>query len=126
MVTRAIGVRAIRAGLAGAVGGFEEAWVARRAAGLHARGGQLHSPLEILGTNFRLGPFVHELRLQKWIKNGSACAQLTTSLGKLTEDGEILGYSESSTRVSVFVLVIDVSLAPSPEPGTWLCSVNAC
>lgn len=63
--TRTIGVRAIRAGLACAVAGFEEAWVAGWAAGLHARGWQLHCPLEILTADFWLGPFVHELRLQK-------------------------------------------------------------
>lgn len=64
-VTGAVGVRAVRAGLAAAVVGLEEAWVAGRAAGLDARGGQLHGPLEILTTDFRLGPFVHELGLQK-------------------------------------------------------------
>lgn len=41
-VTGAVGVRAVRAGFAGAVVGFEEAWVAGRALGLHTRGGQLH------------------------------------------------------------------------------------
>lgn len=56
-VTGAIGVRAVRAGFAGAVVGFEEAWVAGQAAGLHTGGGQRHCPLEILGTDFRLGPF---------------------------------------------------------------------
>lgn len=86
-VTRAVGVRAIRAGLAGAVVGFEKAWVAGWAAGLHTRGGQLHSPLEILTTDFRLGPFVHELCLQKWIKNGSACVGFNTSLGIHPESG---------------------------------------
>lgn len=83
-VTGAIGVRAVGAGLAGAVVGFEETWVAGRAAGLHARGRQPHRPLEILTTDFRLRPFVHELCLQKWIENGSACAGFGTSFGKFT------------------------------------------
>lgn len=71
-VTRAVGVRAVRAGLTAAVVGFEEARVAGRAVGLHPGGGQLHGPLEILSTDLRLGPFVHELGLQKRMKNGSA------------------------------------------------------
>lgn len=64
-VTGAVGVRAIRTGLAGATVALEEAWVAGWAARLHARGGQLHCALQILTADFRLGPFVHELRLQK-------------------------------------------------------------
>lgn len=84
VITGAVGVGAIRAGLAGAVGGFEEAWVAGRAARLHARGGQLHRPLQVLAADFRLGPLVHELRLQRRVKNGSARAGFSTSLGKGT------------------------------------------
>lgn len=63
--TRAVGVSAIRAGLAGAVAGFEEAWVAGWAASLHTRFRKLHCPLSVLVTDFWLGPFVHELCLQK-------------------------------------------------------------
>lgn len=71
-VTRAIGVGAVGTGLAGAVVGFEEAWVAGWASGLHPRGGQLHCSLQVLTTDFWHGPFVHELCLQKWMKPDSA------------------------------------------------------
>lgn len=72
-VTGAVGVGAIRAGLAGAAVGLEEAWVAGWAVGLHTRGGQLHRPLQVLTADFRLGPLVHELRLQKQGPTQPAC-----------------------------------------------------
>ena len=76
-VTGAIGIGAIRAGLAGAAAvGLEETRVAGWAAGLHARGGQLHCPLQILTADFRLGPFVHELCLQKQSMTQPACVGL--------------------------------------------------
>lgn len=123
-VTGAIGIRAIRAGLAGAAVGLEETRVAGWAAGLHARGRQLHCPLQILTADFRLGPFVHELCLQKQSTTQPSCVGLSS--GIYLESGEILGSSESSTKVGHFVLVTDISQARRLVPGTWSCSINIC
>lgn len=123
-VTGAIGIRAIRAGLAGAAVGLEETRVAGWAAGLHARGGQLHCPLQVLTADFRLGPFVHELCLQK--QSTTQPSRVGLSSGIYLESGGILGSSESSTTVGHFVLVTDIPQARRLAPGTWSCSINIC